>query len=145
MSGMLMAAAASSGVNVVVPLPGGSASQVQVTPVDAVAGWRFNADGTVDKRLGSGYTFDHRWHNGTPPTGAYTMKATYTSGNQVPSGSAVGSAVALPAEWRHSVTENASVSRTATITVEVLSGVTVISSGSYVMTATVLSSGGPNP
>jgi hypothetical protein len=49
---------------VISPLVGGTASEFTVAPNVAKAGWRFNADGSIDKLSGSGWSLSQQlWYS----------------------------------------------------------------------------------
>lgn len=55
-----MASGPPSRINV--PLAGGPANSIVTAPGSAVAGWRFNRDGSVEiQEAPAAYTSDHRW------------------------------------------------------------------------------------
>ena len=68
---------------IVVPLPGGFAVADGPGNGTATAGWRFNSDGTVDRRNDLGWTLAyHYWYSPpTPGIGAsYYLRATQLTG-----------------------------------------------------------------
>jgi len=129
-------------VNIVNPLVGGIASSFVVDPADAQAFWRFNPDGTVDRKNTGGTTANQQqWYRptgGTPGTG-YWIRCTVNSGT-TPTGSATGSWLQLNAArtWQHDQTVIGTV--TCTLTIEIASdsgGANIVSSGSFTITADV--------
>lgn len=71
------------GGGVVAPLPGGTATADEPGNAPATAGWRFNSDGTVDRRNDTGWTLAvHNWYSPTQAAigAGYQMRATVLSG-----------------------------------------------------------------
>lgn len=68
----------------VTPLPGGTASADVPGNQPATAGWRFNSDGTVDRRTEAGWTLAvHSWYSPTQAAigASYQMRASVLSGS----------------------------------------------------------------
>lgn len=69
----------------VVPLPGGFADADVPGNSAATAGWRFNSDGTVDRRTDIGWTLGiHLWHSPVQAGvgNGYQLRATVTGGSE---------------------------------------------------------------
>lgn len=120
---------------VVNPLAGGSASSVGAGTRQA--GWRFNIDGTVDKRVQGVYTFDHRWFSpsGGTPGNSYWIKFHKNSGtdpNLVNPGLDVWLALSSAREWTLQRAPIGVLSYNATISISSdSSGSPVLSTGTY--------------
>lgn len=74
---------------VVTPLPGGFAVADIPGNGTATAGWRFNSDGTVDRRNEFGWTLGlHNWYSPTTPAigASYYLRATQITGNPIDAG-----------------------------------------------------------
>lgn len=68
----------------VVPLPGGFADADVPDYAAATAGWRFNSDGTVDRRTDTGWTLAvHLWHSPLQAGigNGYQLRATVVGGS----------------------------------------------------------------
>lgn len=66
------------------------ASDSQISPTNASAGWRFNNDGTIDIHEGVGtYTFSANWHDS--PSQDYWIRTTLNNGTVNNSGISTGS------------------------------------------------------
>lgn len=90
--------------SVVAPLPGGWA--LSFDNVLALASWRFNGDGTVDRVSDGSSSSAHRWHTSSTP-GTYYVRATKLSGI-TPGGDALATwinATSAPA-WTLTATPN---------------------------------------
>jgi hypothetical protein len=129
---MLMAA----GGGVVNPLAGGTAYSTAFDT--ATAGWRFNNDGTVSKRLQATFTTDHNWFRppGGTPGGSYWARLTVNSGTG-PSGSAVGSWIAISSVPQWTLSRSTNGTTTGTYTIQIASdaaGANILASGTYIVT-----------
>lgn len=134
------------GSSVTVGLPGStqSASRSVTDPSNANAGWRFNADGTVDRRQGS-WSYNHDWCDptGGTPGDDFEIRCTVDSGS-TPTGSSTGSWLSLASTCSWSLSQTSVGSKTASLTIEIrdVATETLQDSQTYAISAEVSSGGG---
>lgn len=124
---------------VVNPLSGGAADSIGTGTRQA--GWRFNVDGTVDKRVQGAYTFSHNWFqpSGGTPGNSYWIKFHKNSGtdpNLVNPGLDLWLALSSAREWSLQRAPTGALSYNATISISSdSSGSPVLSTGTYTASA----------
>jgi hypothetical protein len=129
---MLMAA----GGGVVNPLAGGEAYDASFST--AIAGWRFNNNGTVDKRAQAVFTTNHNWFSppGGTPGASYWARLTVNSGTG-PSGSAIGAWIAISTAPQWTLSRSTTGTTTGSYTIQIASdaaGANIVASGAYSIT-----------
>jgi hypothetical protein len=132
MSGVQMVLLAAGG-GVVNPLPGGTANDTSFTT--ATAGWRFNNNGTVDRRAQATFTTVHNWFNppGGTPGASYWARLTVNSGTG-PSGSPIGSWVAISTAPQWTLSRSTSGTTSGSYTIQIAAdagGANIVASGAY--------------
>jgi len=123
---------------VVNPLPGANCTSSQVSPTNATAGWRFQTDGTVDKRTQAAYAADHDWFkpSGGVPGNSYWIKSVSTGEPTVGSANNTVLALSSDQEWRIVTNIIEAISSSLAITIYSDSGGTVVvSTGTYTLDA----------
>lgn len=126
------------GAGVVTPLAGGYAYDFYASGF-AQAGWRFNADGTIDRNAG-GYINDWaRWYE-PPQAGvgaSYWARATLVSGS-TPGGSALNTWIALSGGPLWSAVAVPNVTLESVLLIEIASSADIadlVTSGTYTLIA----------
>lgn len=126
---------------VVNPLAGGDASELTISPTNAVAGWRWNSDGTVDTRIGATYAYSHNWFFPTTAGigASYFIHRGAVTGNALTTdtvGTAGTSSLATSKEIRLTTTVTSILSSSVPINITTASGLTpIVASGTYTITA----------
>lgn len=155
MTGAVMASGGLGGGGLTTPLPGGVATGISVSPVDARAAWYFWPTGEVFRGQAMSAVHVHDWTLKVRP-GASTglwIRATQTGGAYSPTTGPLGVWSAFPTEiyWELVNTVNQSTGTAYThceLLIQIATdslGMNIVTSGTYMLNANVSGSGGGGP